>query len=213
MIQYPLHECLSDRYIFSVMDRDSNRNWLAQFLTFRDVTQFVIGASIQYAVHGETRDVSLPAGSMKTRNAILTSLDKLKMPSYISKMEVLTMFSESFRIVLPDTLSATSRTPSDALYDNSAVEALKAFCLSLSQRQVVHRASDGQVMRAVSSIVRSLSLLDDPSGRTSSAHPRAYAVNCKACHIVGETQFRSFDFLEFPVRYRNLIVLVSQTCF
>ncbi|KAK2865120.1 hypothetical protein FQN49_003898 [Arthroderma sp. PD_2] len=197
---YPLPDCLSDRYVSTIAEQEGpSINWLTQFLALRDVTQFVVGASIQYAVTDETEDVYLPASCAKTRNAILASLDKIRMPNTYPKLELLSMFSEAFRTILPDTPPITGfRNHSGLLGDVNGVEAIKSFCLSLSNRQVIHRSSDGPLMRAIAEINRRITLLDDPNETSDGTFPRAYALNCKSCHLAGDTQLRILEHLEFP---------------
>ncbi|KAF3479877.1 WD40 repeat protein [Arthroderma uncinatum] len=198
--KYPLPECLSDRYVTTIVEQDGpSVNWLTQFLALRDITQFVVGASIQYAVTDETEDVYLPASCAKTRNAILASLDKIRIPSNYPKLELLSMFSEAFRTILPDTPPITGfRNHSGLLGDVNGVEAIKSFCLSLTNRQIIHRSSDGPLMRAIAEVNRRITLLDDPNETSDGTFPRAYALNCKSCHLAGDTQLRVLEHLEFP---------------
>ncbi|KAM5490654.1 hypothetical protein MaudMau93_002460 [Microsporum audouinii] len=197
---YPLPECLSDRYVSTIVEQEGpSVNWLTQFLALRDITQFVIGASIQYAVSDETEDVYLPSSCAKTRNAILGSLDKIRMPNNYPKLELLSMFSEAFRTILPDTPPINGfRNHSGLLGDVNGVEAIKSFCLSLSNRQIIHRSSDGPLIRAIAEVNRRITLLDDPNETSEGIVPRVYALNCKSCHLAGDTQLQVLEHLEFP---------------
>ncbi|EGD86267.1 hypothetical protein H112_07198 [Trichophyton rubrum D6] len=200
---YPLHDCLSDRYVSTIAEQEGRfNNWLTQFLALRDITQFVVGASIQYAVSEETEDFDLPASCAKTRDAILSSLDKIYMPNNYPKLELLSMFSEAFRTILPDTPPINGfRNLSGLLGDVNDVEAIKSFCSSLSNRQIIHRSSDGPLMHAIAEVNRRITLLDDPNETSEDMVlrvPRVYALNCKSCHLAGNTQLRVLEQLEFP---------------
>ncbi|KAK2747293.1 hypothetical protein FQN57_002191 [Myotisia sp. PD_48] len=193
---YPLPACLSDRYVSTIVDGAGS--WLAQFLALRDVTQFVVGACVQYAASGETQDLHLKASCSMTRNAVLGSLDKLRTPKNFPRVELQATFSQAFRIILPDTPAIASASTSGIFGDGQGVEAIQAFCLSLANRQVIHRASDEAVIRAITNITKRISLLDDPSGESAATYPRVYALNCRSCHLAGETQLRVLEDLEFP---------------
>lgn len=154
-----------------------------------------MGASIQYAANRETRDVRLRSSSARSRNAVLNALDSLRMPSNLSKVEMVAAFSETFRIILPDTpgfsrpsLAAAGSTGS---IDEYELDALDALCARLKERQVIHRMSDRETMINVSQVVRSILLQDDPGGQSGTARPSLYAVNCPECHLVGGSQLAS----------------------
>jgi hypothetical protein len=55
------------------------------------------------------------------------------------------------------------------------------------------------MMQNVAEVTKSISLLDDPSGQHNAALPRAYALNCRGCHIAGDTELANAESLEFPV--------------
>ena len=200
-IQYPLPECLSSTYVATIVSQNNRPDlWLSSCLALRDVAHFVVAASIQYTIKGETRDVQLQASSARTRNAVLGSLDRLGPPPQVSYVELTRMFSDIFQIILPETPSLAPEDVRGFPRDECEIDAIDAFCRSLFNRQMLHRVSDRQMMRSVSEITRNISLLDDPSGQSKSMLPRIYALNCQACHIAGETLLSEMESLEFPVR-------------
>jgi hypothetical protein len=150
-------------------------------------------------VNRETRDVRLQSSSAKTRNAVLHALENLRLPPYLSKSDLLSSFSEIFRVILPDS-SNTERRPSSGSYiDEVEQEAIDTLCTRLSDRQIVHRVSDREVMHSISKITRNIELLDDPSGQFRASRPKLYVVNCGKCHLAGDTQLRLTEHLNFPV--------------
>jgi hypothetical protein len=176
-------------------------NWLVQFLALRDISQFVAGASIQYAMKRETRDVRLQATSAKTRNAVLHSLENLRMPNHLSKYDLIATFSDTFRIILPDTLNLERRGSFDS--DEFEIDAIDLLCSKLSDRQVLNRVSDHELSRSISEVTRNIALLDDPSGQFRSARPRLWVLNCQRTHIVGESQLKAAGNMNFLVCPQN----------
>jgi hypothetical protein len=198
--QYPLPECLTSQYVSTIVPQEGfSGDWLSQFLALRDVSLFVVGASIQYTVNRETRDVRLQSSSARTRNAVLHALDNLRMPAHLSKMDLVSTFSETFRIILPDTPSLVRRNSTDSQNDENEMDAIDALCVRLCDRQVVHRVSDREMMHGVSEITRNIALLDDPSGQFRTTRPRLYVINCGRCHFAGDSQLRYLENLKFPV--------------
>lgn len=165
-------------------------NWLAQLMALRDVSHFVVGASVQYTVNRETRDMRLLSSSARTRNAVLHALENIRIPAHLSKVDLLANFSDTFRIILPDTLSLTRRGSTEGLGDENDIDAIDALCSWLSDRQVVNRVSDREMVHSVSEVTRSIELLDDPGGKARATRPRVFVFNCEACHIVGESQLK-----------------------
>jgi hypothetical protein len=53
----------------------------------------------------------------------------------------------------------------------------------------------------ISEIMRSIALLDDPSGAFRAVRPRLYAFNCEKCHLAGDSQMRAMGNLKLPVRH------------
>ena len=176
-----------------------SEDWLAQFLALRDISQFVVGASIQYTVNRETRNVHLQSSSARSRNAVFNAVESLRMPSHLSKMDAMSTFSDIFRIILPDTLQLSRRTSTDSRTDESEMDALDSLCTKLTNRQLVNRVSDLELVHGVSEIVRNIGLLDDPTSQSRSAQPRVFALNCNSCHVVGESQLRSLENITVPV--------------
>lgn len=173
-------------------------NWLVQFLALRDISQFVVGASVQYVMKMERRDVRLQSSSARTRNAVLQALDNLRMPDHLSKFDLVATFSDTFRIILPDTLNLARQGSSDS--DDFEIDAIDLLCTKLSDRQILNRVSDHELSRSVSEVTRNIALLDDPSGQFRSVRPRIWVLNCQKGHIVGETQLKATENMNFPVR-------------
>jgi hypothetical protein len=94
----------------------------------------VVAASVQYTVNRETRDVHLQSTSAKTRNAVLHALDNMRMPPHLSRMELIATFSETFRIILPDTPNIVRRNSSESLVDENEIDAIEALCARLNDR-------------------------------------------------------------------------------
>ncbi|TVY50814.1 hypothetical protein LCER1_G007307 [Lachnellula cervina] len=159
---YPLAECFSSARISALAPPGGFGSWLSQFLALRDVSHFVVGASVQYVVNREIRDMHLQASSSRARNAILHTLDNIQLPAYLSKVDLIAEFSETFRIILPGTPSLQRRS-SGSQIDESEMDAIDAFCSRLSERQIVHRVSDREVMHSMSEVTRNIALLDDSS--------------------------------------------------
>ncbi|KAK3319968.1 hypothetical protein B0T19DRAFT_361510 [Cercophora scortea] len=194
LVQYPLATCLSPQYILELAPRENFAvSWLSQFLALRDVSHFVVGASVQYAANRETRDVRLQSSSARSRNAILNALDNVRLPSHLSKVDMVATFSSSFRVILPDTLDLSRQSLAESRIDECELDALDALCARLKERQVIHRMSDKESMHNISQVVRSIALQDDPSGKVAAARPGLYVMNCSSCHFVGDSQLRSSD--------------------
>jgi hypothetical protein len=201
---YPLPPCLQPASISELAPANGFGNWLAQFLALRDVSQFVIAASIQYAANGETRDVRLQASSARSRNAILTALDNLRTPPHLSRVDMVAAFSTSFRIVLPDTLDLSRRDVLGSRVDECELDALDSLGTKLKERQVIHRVSDREMVHNVSQIVRNILLYDDPGGSFAPTRPGLYVVNCPGCHLTGASQLRSLG-IQLPPDPGNVV--------
>ncbi|PGH11513.1 hypothetical protein AJ80_07079 [Polytolypa hystricis UAMH7299] len=198
---YPLPECLSSEYVSKLVPPDSSPDdWLRQFLALRDVSQFVVGAVVQYAINRETRDVQLQPSSVKTRNAVLECLERMRMPQHLAKVDLVATFGDVFRIVLPDTPNLARRNSVDSVIDECEMDAIDSLCAKLNNRRVIHRVSDRELMHNVSEITRNIALLDDPSGHFRSTRPRLYVINCRNCHLVGSSQLRYWENIHVPVR-------------
>lgn len=176
-----------------------SEHWLAQFLALRDISHFVVGASIQRFVQEGSLDAELQASCTETRNAVFVSLDGFRIPQKFSKLEMIETFSEIFRAILPDTLSASIEDASRVIFDEEATDAIDAFSLSLHERQVVHRVSDVHMMGAMSSIKENVASFVDGGPRSRIPFQRAYALNCSSCHFVGHHKFTEANNLTIPV--------------
>ncbi|QSZ31823.1 hypothetical protein DSL72_001392 [Monilinia vaccinii-corymbosi] len=171
--------------------------WLAQFLALRDLTQFVVAASIQYAINGETRDAYLPAASERTRNAVLRAIENMRIPPRFSRDDLVGTFTDQYRIILPDTPDLR-RQSMQVQRDDQELDALDALCLRLSDRQMISRVSDREMMHTISEITKRILALDDPSHHAKPSRPRIYALNCSKCHLAGASQMRYLENLKFP---------------
>lgn len=209
--QYPLPPCLQPASVSELAPANGLGNWLSQFLALRDVSQFVIAASIQYAANGETRDVRLQASSARSRNAILTALDNLRTPPHLSRVDMVAEFSTPFRIVLPDTLDLSRREVSGFRVDECELDALDSLGTKLKERQIIHRVSDREMVHNVSQIVRNILLQDDPGGSFAPTRPGLYVVNCPGCHLTGASQLK-FLGIQLPVRFFSRALYTTSTC-
>lgn len=169
----------------------------------------MVGASVQYTVNRETREIRLQSSSARTRNAVLHALDNIRIPGHLSKADLFSTFSEIFRIILPDTPSLIRRNSAGSQGNETEMDAIDSLCARLNDRQIIHRISDRQMMHNMSEITKNIALLDDPSGQFRTGQPRFYAVNCPKCHFVGESQLRGLDKLKLPVRYVSSIFPLS----
>jgi hypothetical protein len=115
-------------------------------------------------------------------------------------MDLVSTFSEIFRIILPDTPSLMRRKSTDSQNDENEMDAIDALCVRLRDRQVVHRVSDREMMHGVSEITRNISILDDPTGQLRNTRPKLYAINCGRSHFAGESQLKQLKGIKFPVR-------------
>ncbi|KAH8819886.1 hypothetical protein F5884DRAFT_815920 [Xylogone sp. PMI_703] len=197
--KYPLPECLQSQYVSTIVPQDGfPGDWLSQFYALRDVSQFVVGASVQFIAKGETRDMRLQVTSAKTRNAVLHALEYIYMPQHLSKIDLVASFADIFRVILPDTLNIGRSDMSDPHYEHES-DALDSLCTKLADRQIVNRLSDHEIMSNISMITKEIELLDNPTGQFRASRPKLYTVNCKSCHTVGESQLRRSDNYQFSL--------------
>jgi hypothetical protein len=154
---------------------------------------------LQFTANGETREAHLQPALAKARNAVLASLDKLRPPQPHSRVELAAEACNIFHIVLPDTPNPTRDNLLGPKGEDCEADALDLFCRSLFGRRILQRVSDRQMMQNVAEVTKSISLLDDPSGQQNAALPRAYTLNCRGCHIAGDTELANAESLEFPV--------------
>lgn len=144
---------------------------------------------VQYEANGEVHDPRLRASCAQCRDDVLGALDNLRIPSHLTRVELVASFVALFRVVLEDTPAAPE--PDLGPYDDDfELDALDALCLRLSERQAVHRASDVHCQAGVSEVVTRLVLQDDPTGQLRGT-PGVYATNCPECHFVGASRLRS----------------------
>ncbi|KAA8571448.1 hypothetical protein EYC84_001448 [Monilinia fructicola] len=122
---YPLNDCFSAKYISTLIPPydpseggvggggggEKGGGWLAQFLALRDITQFVVAASIQYTINGETRDAYLPAASERTRNAVLRVIENMRIPPRFSKDDLM-RYLENLKFPLDNPETNEVRLPS-----------------------------------------------------------------------------------------------------
>ncbi|KAK4124222.1 hypothetical protein N657DRAFT_594909 [Parathielavia appendiculata] len=188
---YPLPPCLQGASISELTPPNGFGNWLAQFLTLRDVSQYVVAASVQYAANGETHDMRLQACSARSRNAVLSALDNLRIPPHLSRVDMVAAFSSSFRIILPDTLYLSRPDVAGPRVDECELDALDALCTRLKERQVIHRVSDREMAHNTSQVLRNILLQDEPSGRFAPMRPGLFVVNCPECHLAGASQLKA----------------------
>lgn len=181
---YPLPDCLSPHSVSGLIPEDgSYRDWLTQFLALRDVSQFIIGAFVQYAANRESRDFGLQAASARSRDAVLHALSRMQVPPHIPREQLVATFKPIFEVVLRDSSDLVQCDSADQWDDE--IDAIDALCLRLTDRQIIHRVSDHEVMRSISEVTRSFAALGDPNGQFRSASPSLYVVNCRLCHFAG----------------------------
>jgi hypothetical protein len=142
----------------------------------------------------------LQSSSARCRNAVIHALENIRLPVHLSKIDLISAFSETFRVILPDTPSLVRQRSSGSHIDESEMDAIDALCSRLSDRQIVHRVSDRELMHGISEITRNIALLDDPSGQFRAVRPRLYTFNCSKCHLVGYSELRNLGILDLPVR-------------
>lgn len=175
-------------------------------LALRDVSQFIVGASVQYYVNGATRDVKLQTISARTRNAVLHAVENIQLPAHLSKLDLGENLSDTFRLILPDTMTLVRKCSLGGPPDDYDIDAIDALCAKLCDRQVLNRVSDREMMHSVTQIIKSIELSDDPGGQTKPTRPRVFAVNCEECHVVGESQLAESGQFILPVS--NLISIL-----
>ncbi|WEW60398.1 hypothetical protein PRK78_005883 [Emydomyces testavorans] len=209
---YPLPDCLSPDYVSTIVSKEeASEQWLTQFFALRDISHFVVGAFVQHLVDEGAVDPGLQAACAESRNAILVSLESFRIPQNFCKLEMIETFSEIFRLILPDTPSVSVEDASKLVFDEEAMDGVHTFCVSLNERQVIHRVSDAQMMNAVSSIMRNAAPFVDASSRARSSCQRAYALNCSSCHFVEHFQFIDANNLQIPDPESSVIKLPEGT--
>ncbi|OJD21078.1 hypothetical protein ACJ73_07583, partial [Blastomyces percursus] len=181
----------------------SSDDWLCQLMALRDVTLFVVGANIQYAVNTGTRNPQLQALSSETRNTVLSALDSVRLPHHLSKADSITSFSDHFRIVLPNTPNVTTQDSYESDDDENVADALDSLCQNLSCRRLISRVSDREMIHSITEVTRSIALFDDPSGQFRASRPSLYVLNCRGCHLAGYSQLRYLENIDIPLDSRE----------
>lgn len=172
---------------------DAPGQWLNQYLALRDIAQFIVAASIQYNVNQEHRDVRLQSTSARSRNAVLQAVESMRLPSNFTKADIMVSFSAMFRVILPDTLDATTRGASDLAIDELEIDAMDNLGTRLSERQIIHRASDGEVIHGISQVISDIMHVDNPGSQYCAGQPSLYVLNCPECHMIGGSELRTID--------------------
>ncbi|KAK4675566.1 hypothetical protein QC764_505330, partial [Podospora pseudoanserina] len=178
-------------------------DWLVKYLALRDVSQFVVAASIQYAANKETRELRLEPALAHSRNAVLSALDALRTPPQFSRVEMVATLSTICRIVLPDTLDLSHQDTAGICVEEFELDALDALFARLVARQAIQRVSDREMVHNMSQVVRNIALQDNPSGQfMPNQRPGLYSVNCPECHIIGASQLNPTDINTLPPKTR-----------
>ncbi|RAL65451.1 hypothetical protein DID88_001018 [Monilinia fructigena] len=198
---YPLNDCFSTKYISTLVP------------TYHSSEGDVGGGGGKgYTINGETRDAYLPAASERTRNAVLRAIENMRIPPRFSKDDLVGTFTDQYRIILPDT-SDLRRQSMQIQIDDRELDAVDALCLRLSDRQMISRVSDREMMHTISEITKRILALDDPSRHAKPSRPRIYTLNCSKCHFAGASQMRYLENLKFPLENpeTNEVRLPSKT--
>ncbi|KAJ6781445.1 hypothetical protein PWT90_05204 [Aphanocladium album] len=190
---YPLAPCLLPPHILQLVPPGSpSTGWVSQFLALRDISQYIIGASLQYAANSETRDAHLRQASLESRNAIFAALQNLQLPSQFSKVDVVASFNCWFRLVFSDTPDLANLNLEEQNTSECIVDALDELSERLAQRQAIHRVSDREMAFNISRITRSIQIQDDPDAAyVGSQSPSQYVLNCSSSHTIGGAQLRA----------------------
>ena len=141
----------------------------------------------------------LQSSSARTRNAVLHAAENIHMPPHLRTMDLLASLSETFRIILPDTLDLARRDSVETPADEDGIDAIDSLCGRLNDRQVIQRISDREVIHTISQITRNIALLDDSGSHARPARPRLYVLNCRSCHFAGDCQLRDLGKINVPV--------------
>ncbi|KFA76983.1 hypothetical protein S40288_11011 [Stachybotrys chartarum IBT 40288] len=169
---YPLADCLGPEYILELVPDDpSSDKWLNQFLTLRDICHFILGACIEQSVNQDSPDFDLISSCADSRDAILLAIDNLRLPAQFSKTDVAADLSDTFRIILPDTLDLVRSESHSGGVDEFELDALDSLSVRLGDKQIIHRVSDGEMMHSVSQVIREIVDQDNPTEQVGSTHP------------------------------------------
>ncbi|KAI9150462.1 hypothetical protein HJFPF1_10229 [Paramyrothecium foliicola] len=187
---YPLPGCLCPPHIRSLVpDHQSSDIWLAQYLTLRDITLFIAGASIDATLNSDNPSHDVWSACADSRDAVLHTVDAINVPDHIAKPELTASLVELYRIILPNTpnLNHTGYVEEDSSgLELDALENLAVWC---SDRQIVHRVSDGEMVHGVSQILRDIAD-DNTGGHSGNTCDGIYVVNCSQCHFIRGSQLK-----------------------
>jgi hypothetical protein len=111
----------------------------------------------------------------------------MRLPGYLTKIDLITTFNESFRIILPDTSIIAMRDSRESHVDEWELDAIDILCAKISDRQIINRVSDREAIQSISKIIRKIETFNDESGQKRSIRPKIYSVNCPKCHLLGDT--------------------------
>ena len=170
--------------------KDPSGAWLPSFLMIRDVSLFVLGASLQCATKAEFRTDDLRSASSGLRETVLRVLEDFQLPPYLSKVELSKAFDRIFSLMLPDTSPLLSQDMMTEIAVEDEVDALVLLHTTLCNRQILQRANDRGMRSHISEVTRQISVQDDPSGHYWSTTPTMFVVNCPSCHVVGGSQLK-----------------------
>ncbi|XWW92697.1 hypothetical protein V2A60_000622 [Cordyceps javanica] len=190
---FPLTTCLQPPSILELVSAETaSTSWLSQFMALRDISQYIIGVSLQNAARFETCDRQLRQSSLASRNAVFEALQDLQIPAQFSKADVVASFNAYFRLILWDTPELSTLGFDEPKKGEYIADALDELSEKLSQRQAIHRTSDRETSSNISRIMKSIQIQDDPEGNyMGSQSPSQYVFNCPNSHTVGGAQLRA----------------------
>ncbi|TQV96737.1 WD40 repeat protein [Cordyceps javanica] len=190
---FPLTTCLQPPSILELVSAETaSTSWLSQFMALRDISQYIIGVSLQNATRFETCDRQLRQSSLASRNAVFEALQDLQIPAQFSKADVVASFNAYFRLILWDTPELSTLSFDEPKKGEYIADALDELSEKLSQRQAIHRTSDRETSTNISRIMKSIQIQDDPEGNyMGSQSPSQYVFNCPNSHTVGGAQLRA----------------------
>jgi hypothetical protein len=126
---------------------------------------------------------------VRARNTILNALITMHLPSNLSTMEMVSVVGTTFRLILPNTPQIGRWDTAEPAFDDyQALDALESFAEKLSEREVVHRVSDKELMHSVSQVITTI-VQEDP-GSQYLGRPGLYMTNCPDFHLLGSTTIR-----------------------
>ncbi|EGX93559.1 hypothetical protein CCM_04933 [Cordyceps militaris CM01] len=190
---YPLNPCLLPPSILELVPADTaSTSWISQFLALRDVSLYIIGASLQCASKSATCGGQLQQDALESRNAVFAALQNLQIPCQFSKVDVVASFNAWFRLTLWDTPDLSTLSFDEPRRGEYIAEALDELSEKLTQRQVIQRSSDRETASIISRITRSIQIQDDPDASSVGLQsPSQYVLNCPNSHTVGGAQLRA----------------------